>query len=115
MSSFLDNANAEVDLYDEAEKACKHLQESLPCLYAVLTGVRPQGAIPGVAPGGIRIYTNGGVLKAAISSSTWKKIGYLDCGKHLTSLVDIEAAIAEGSIAWNDPPKRNNSYPDPAF
>lgn len=100
MSSFLDRAATAGDEYEEAEKAAAHLQAAFPCVYQVLTGVRPKGELPGVAPGGIRIYTNGGQVKAMISGKGWENIGYLDCGPTLTSFKEIEDAISQGKIGW---------------
>jgi len=100
MSSFLDRAITLGDEYEEAERAAKHLAEKFPCLCAVLTGIRPKGEAPGVSPGGIRIYTNGGQVKAMMSGKGWENLGYLDCGPTLTSLQDIEDALAQGKIGW---------------
>jgi hypothetical protein len=110
MSNFLSRAGVDGNEWEEAREAAAHLRETFPQLYALFTGNEPKGDIPGVAPGGVRIFTNGGQLKAMISGKNWLNVGYLDCGKELTSLADIEAALQSGAIGWKKATERTLPY-----
>jgi len=115
MGNFLERATQEGNRYEEARRAAAHLQEELPCLYSVLTGIEPKGETVGLLPGSVRIYTWGGQLRAMLSGEKWENLAYLDCGPHLRTLAQIDEAIRDGNMVWKKASDRKNSYPDPAF
>ena len=100
MGSFLDRATQAGDQYGDALKACEPYLSKYPCLHAILAGEKPTPTNPGREPGSVRIFTNGGEMRASIGGKNWLYTGYLELPQRVMTLADIEDALKAEKIGW---------------
>jgi len=100
MSGFLQKIKEKINVWEDARKGVEHLKESHPTVYGILAGQEPKPPETGVIPGGIRLFSNGGVLKFVISGREWLFDVYGIVGQELTILDSIEKAINAGEVSY---------------
>jgi len=110
MSSILDRVNMKDDPWEGAQRACAWMKDDYPETYAVLTGRPKSKDSEGVLPGSIRLFTNGGELKAVIGGKEWLMDGYIVLAHGVTILAAIEAELQQGRIGWKATTERKPSY-----
>lgn len=100
MSDLFSRAMSKGDPYEEASKAVSELKSAFPYLHDVLAGSKANGSGVDRLPGSLRLFTNGGELKAEITGQEWIMRGYLLIPKGLLTFEAIEAELAAGRIGW---------------
>lgn len=101
MSGFLERAMLKRDSFVEGRQACLWFRESHPALYEVLAGQDGKDGGTARMPGGVRLFSNNGELKAEITGQDWVMRGYLIVPKGLLTFEALEAELAAGRIGWS--------------
>lgn len=108
MSDLFGRAMVKGDPYAEAKKAVGHLKDRFPMIHDVLAGYSASNGVVNRMPGSIRIFTNGGFLKAEVTGQEWLMKGYLVLPHGLLSFEEIETELAAGNIGWSAKTERVN-------
>lgn len=109
MSDLLTRAMSSADPWDEAAKAISWLEKPFPNLHSLLAGRREKDKVMAVLPGSVRLFSNGGELKAEFTGPEWIMKGYLVLPKEVTILESIETELSEGRIGWSVKGERTNN------
>lgn len=115
MSDLLSRAMSKGDPWDEASKAVGWLKENFPFLHQVLAGQREKEKVVAALPGSVRLFSNGGELKAEITGPEWVMKGYLVLPKEVTILENLEKELADGRIGWTVKTDKVNSLGKPTY
>lgn len=109
MSDLFARAMSKGDPHEEAEKAIGWMKSTLPYLHDVLAGCRPTPTTPARLPGSVRLFSNGGELKAEVTGAEWVMRGYLLIPHGILTVEAIEGELAAGRIGWSAKTERLNS------
>lgn len=109
MSDLLNRAMSSADPWQEAAKAISWLEREFPNLHTLMSGRPEKEKQVAVLPGSVRLFTNGGELKAEFTGPEWIMKGYLVLPKEVTILENMEKELAAGRIGWSVKGERPNS------
>lgn len=115
MSDLLSRAMSSADPWDEAAKAISWLETPFPNLHSLLAGRREKDKVMAVLPGSVRLFSNGGELKAEFTGPEWIMKGYLVLPKEVTVLESIEIELAAGRIGWSVKGERASGSKTPSY
>jgi len=110
MSDLFSRAMEKSDGIAEAQKACSKIKEKFPYLHDILAGFRGTNGKSDRNPGSVRIFSNGGELKAEVTGKEWVMRGYLLLPEGNLSFENIEAELAAGKIGWSANTERKIPY-----
>lgn len=113
MGSLFDKAMGGGDLYEEAYKVCTKFREEFPQLADIIGGSKGKSGVVDRSPGSVRLFANGGELKAEITGTEWVMRGYLVIPQGVPCFISIEKELAAGRIGWGTKTERKNRYPEP--
>jgi len=110
MSDLFSRVMEKGDTIAEAQAACVKIKEKFPYLHDILAGFRGTNGKSDRNPGSVRIFTNGGEIKAEVTGREWVMRGYLILPEKNLSFEAIEAELAAGKIGWATNTERKLPY-----
>lgn len=110
MSDLFARAMSKADAFAEAKAAIGWMRETYPFLHDILAGCRGSNGGVDRSPGSVRLFTNGGELKAEVTGMEWVMRGYLVIPKGDLTMALIEKELAEGRIGWSAKTERKPTY-----
>lgn len=115
MGDLFRRATEKGDIFEEAEMAVRTLKTEFPHLHDLLCGKKGNGTTADRLPGSLRLFTNGGELKAEITGPEWVMKGYLIVPKEDMSFRAIEEQLSSGKIGWSVKTDRKDSSSKPPY
>jgi len=115
MSDLFARAMTKGDPWEESRKAVGWMRETYPFLHDVLVGSPPSVTLAQRLPGSVRMFTNGGELKAEITGAEWVMRGYLVLPRGVLTIEAIEKELSEGKIGWSAKTEQTNSLRKPSY
>ena len=109
MPDMFSRAMSKDDPFDQARAAIEWMKLVYPCLHDVLAGYRSNGTGIDRLPGSLRLFTNGGELKAELTGPDWLMRGYLVVPKGLLTIEAIEEEIKAQRIGWSVKTERTDN------
>jgi hypothetical protein len=110
MSDLFARAMTKGDVFVEASNAVGWMKDVYPFLHQVLAGNHGSNGAVDRHPGSVRLFTNGGELKAEVTGMDWVMRGYLVIPKGFLTVELIEKELAEGRVGWSAKTERKPTY-----
>jgi hypothetical protein len=110
MSVFSRKVNDKSDEYEENRAAIAALMDEWPEICACLLGTPPLFEGSPVAPGTIRLFMNGGRLKAMLSPKNSELALYTTIAEPEHILACLEQNLQEGKYDWKRSTERTTPY-----